>query len=84
MVTCPTCGTKKHGNNYTEVVLDLKNGSKMPIAVCLEDKDKIHLHDKGDMMQAVQEGWRHEQIRDNWTKEKMAAYEDVHGKLEFA
>lgn len=32
---CGDCGGRKPGSQYTEVVMEWSNGSKMPIAVCL-------------------------------------------------
>lgn len=33
---CGDCRTRKPGSQYTEVVLEWSNGSKMPVAVCLD------------------------------------------------
>lgn len=79
MVSCGTCGHKKHGNNYTEVLLDLSNGSKMPIAVCLECKDKVSHADKSDIMKAVRAGWQKELDAMDWSKEQREAYWKTHG-----
>lgn len=79
MVTCPTCGHKKFGNEYTEVLLDLTNGSKMPIAVCLGCKDKVHQHDKVEIMKAVRQGWHDEHDKMNWTSAQRQKYWAHHG-----
>lgn len=86
MSTCGSCGHKKPGNEYTEVLLDLTNGSKMPVAVCLTCKDKVHLEDKKQIMHHVRKGWHKEHDKLNWTKERRDHYWKSHGegKLEIA
>jgi len=80
MVSCKSCGHKKPGNNYTEVLLDLNNGSKMPIATCLDCKDKIAQADKIDILRAVRDGWTKEHDSMNWSKEKRDHYWKSHGE----
>lgn len=80
MVTCPTCSHKKPGNNYTEVTVDLTNGSKMPIATCLDCKDKVHLAEKKLIMQAVRQGWHREHDRMRWSQAQREAYWKSHGE----
>lgn len=33
---CPTCGSKSFSKEFTEVVVQWSNGSKMPIGICTE------------------------------------------------
>ncbi len=80
MVSCASCGHKKPGNNYTEVFLELNNGSKMPIASCLDCKDKIYQADKALVMKAVRDGWHKEHDKMNWTIEKRQHYWEKHGE----
>lgn len=80
MITCPTCNHKKPGNNYTEVTLDLTNGSKMPIAVCLDCKDKVFHADMKALMAAVRAGWSKEHEKMNWPKENRDRYWATHGE----
>lgn len=80
MTACGTCGHKKPGNEYSEVLLDLTNGSKMPIAVCHACKDKVWTGDKKAMMHAVRQGWHKEHDKMNWTKEKREQYWKTHGE----
>lgn len=84
MITCGACGTKKKGNDYTEVTMDLSNGSRMPIAVCLEHKDSIFKEDKKQIMDAVKAGWKQEQLKDRWTNDQMNKFEGQFGSLEIA
>lgn len=80
MSTCGSCGHKKPGNEYTEVQLDLTNGSRMAIAVCHGCKDKVHLEDKKQIMHHVRQGWHKEHDKMNWTKEKRDHYWASHGE----
>lgn len=80
MVSCPTCNHKKPSNEYTEVHIDLTNGSKMPIAVCLGCKDKVHLQDKKEIMCAVRKGWHKEHDHMNWNKDKRDKYWEKYGE----
>lgn len=80
MITCATCGHKKPGNNYTEVTFDLTNGSKMPVATCLDCKDKIWHSDKSQIMKAVRDGWQREHEKLNWTKDQRDRYWQTHGE----
>lgn len=80
MTTCGSCGHKKPGNNYTEVLLPLTNKSQMPVAVCLDCKDKIWHADKKEIMKAVRAGWHREHEKLNWTKEKRELYWKTHGE----
>lgn len=80
MVTCSSCNHKKPGNNYTEVLLPMTNGSQMPLAVCLDCKDKIFHADKKEIMAAVRQGWKKEHDAMNWSKEKRDAYWRTHGE----
>ena len=77
---CPTCGSKRKTGDYTEVLLDLTNGSKMPIAVCLGCKDSVYHEDKIKVMQAVRDGWRREHDKLRWTPEQREQYWAVHGE----
>lgn len=79
--TCPTCLAKKPGGQYSEVHLDLNNGSKMPVAVCHECRDAVHRADKEQIIDAVKEGWRNEQIKANWPREKIQQYDDHYKDL---
>ena len=80
METCSTCGAKRHAGRYTEVLLDLTNGSKMPVAVCLDCKDHVHQVNKKVLMDAVRQGWHREHVKANWSKEKRDAYWARHGE----
>ena len=76
MDSCPTCSAKRHNGQYTEVEVELTNKNRMRLAVCLECKDKVHLHDKKEIMDAVREGWKREQLRDHWPQEQINRYHD--------
>lgn len=80
MSTCGSCGHKKPGNNYTEVMFDLSNGSKMPVATCLGCKDKVFHADKAEIMKAVRDGWHKEHEKMNWSKDKREHYWSTHGQ----
>lgn len=80
MDTCPTCSSKRHNGQYTEVTMNLTNGSKMPVAVCLDCKDTIWQADKKALMQAVRDGWEREHNLDHWPKEKRDRYWASHGE----
>lgn len=86
MTTCPTCQHKKPGPEYTEVLMDLSNGSKMPLAVCLCCKDDVFSADKKELMEAVRKGWQKEHKKLRWSKEQCEKYWASHGegKLEIA
>lgn len=78
--TCSSCGSKQKSNDYTEVLLNLTNGSKMPIAVCLDCKDTVFQGDKKQIMDAVRKGWSKEHEKMNWSKEKRDHYWSTHGE----
>lgn len=59
--------------------MNLSNGSRMPIAVCLDCKDKVFQADRKEVMAAVRDGWRHEHDKLNWTKEQREKYWEKHG-----
>lgn len=80
MHTCGSCGHKKPGNNYTEVLFKLSNGSQMPVATCLTCKDTIWQADKKEIMKAVRAGWHKEHEKMNWNKEKRDHYWASHGE----
>lgn len=57
---CKECGTRKAGSHYTEVVMEWSNGSKMPVAVCLDcAKDNKHTtaHAKQVITKVHQDHW---------------------------
>lgn len=80
MKACPTCAHKTPTNDYTEVLVDLTNGSKMPLAVCLHCKDKVHTSDKKQIMASVRQGWHKEHEKMNWPMEKRQHYWKTHGE----
>lgn len=80
MSACGTCGHKKPNNNYTEVRFDLTNGSKMPVAVCLDCKDKIFHADKKEIMKVVRAGWEKEHDKMGWDKDQRERYWQAHGE----
>lgn len=80
MVTCPTCGTKKPSNDYTQVNFTLTNGSQMPVAVCLGCMDKVFHADKKQIMRAVREGWHREHEQMQWSKDQREHYWQTHGE----
>ena len=82
MQTCTSCGTKKPTDKYTQVEMNLSNGSRMPVAVCVDCKDDVFSADRKAIMDAVRAGWIEEQIRDKWSKERMADYARRFGSLE--
>lgn len=57
---CGECGTRKFGSQYTEVVMEWSNGSKMPVGVCLDcAKDNKHMtaHVKQQVTQDHHDYW---------------------------
>lgn len=80
MSTCKECGTHRPNGKYTEVMMNLSNGSKMPVAVCLDCKDKVFQADRKELMAAVRQGWHREHDKNNWTKEQREAYWSKHGE----
>lgn len=77
---CTQCGTGKPNSQYTEVHLNLSNGSKMPVAVCLGCKDKVFTMDREVVMEAVRTGWHKEHDAMNWSREKRENYWKTHGE----
>lgn len=80
VTACPTCNHKRPNNNYTEVRFKLTNQTQMPVAVCLDCKDKIFQADKKAIMKAVREGWEREHLRMGWDKEQQDKYWQTHGE----
>ena len=80
MSKCSECGTKRPNARYTTVFMKLSNGSQMPIAVCIDCKDKVFLADRLELMQAVRDGWQREHDAMNWTKEERDKYWSHHGE----
>lgn len=81
MIACATCGHKRPGNEYSEVLLKLSNGSLMPIVACHAHKDTLHNEDREKIMEAVQLGWRKEHDKLHWSKEKRDDYHKHFGQL---
>lgn len=81
MHICPTCSAKRPNDQYAVVEMKLNNGSRMKIAACMDCKDKIYEQNKTEIMNAVKDGWRAEQVRDKWPPEKMQEYEIQFGRL---
>jgi hypothetical protein len=57
--SCPSCGTKKANDRYTEVLMKLNNGSQMVIAICV-DCAVANAHTRADkvaLMNAVKAAW---------------------------
>ena len=56
---CGSCQVRKPNEFYTEVLMNLSNGSKMVMAVCIDcaSKNRVHSVDKADLMLAVKAGW---------------------------
>lgn len=77
---CPTCSHGKPSNNYTEVRFNLTNETIMPVAVCLDCKDKIFHADKKEIMKAVRDGWAREHERMGWPQERRDVYWATHGE----
>ena len=77
---CKECGSKRPNGKYTEVLMKLSDGSRMPIAVCMDCKESVWNEDKELIMQAVRDGWEREHDKMNWSKEKRDHYWRTHGK----
>lgn len=57
---CGDCSTRKPGNRYTEVQMEWSNGSKMPVAVCVEcavSHKWTTAHAKAAITEAHQNHW---------------------------
>lgn len=80
MDSCPTCNTKRPNGQYTEVEMNLSNGSRMKVGVCLECRDKVFQANRKELMAAIRNGWSAEQDKMNWPKEKRDAYWKTFGE----
>lgn len=80
MSICRECGTKRPNGKYAEVLMNISNGSKMPVAVCMDCKDKVFHADRKQLMDAIRQGWHREHDKLNWTKEQRKVYWEKHGE----
>lgn len=82
MNACSTCNHKTKNGEYTEVLLNLSDGSKMPVAVCIAcSQGPVWEADKDQVMDEVRKGWEKEQISHGWKKEKREEYKKKMGHL---
>ena len=69
---------------YSQMELDLDDGSKMPVCVCMKCKEnyKGTPKENAEIMESVVEGWK-EEIKNlpHWTDEKRDNYMKTYGKL---
>lgn len=66
--SCPSCSHKTPTHDYTEVSVEWSNGSKMPIAVCV-DCAKAHL-------------WTTPEAKAGITKAHWAVWDKANGKYD--
>jgi hypothetical protein len=78
--TCPTCTTRKPNELYTEVLVNLSNGSKMPIAVCVDCTQDIFQKDRKEIMAAIRAAWTREHDTLKWSRDQRDAYWKTHGE----